>query len=57
MGLLFGLIFGLLDVEDASIYHIKQALLKEENYCLPIGIVLGAIAGFLSAASDKVKSY
>ena len=54
MGLLFGLIFGILDVEDAFGYHIKQELFKEENYCQPIGLVLGAIAGFLTAAIDQV---
>lgn len=54
MGLLFGLIFGLMDVEDANKFFIKQALLKEENYCLPIGLLLGAIAGFVTSISEQV---
>ena len=54
MGLLFGLIFGLLDVEDASIFNIRKELFKEENYCIPIGLILGAIAGFITGVTDKV---
>jgi hypothetical protein len=54
MGLLFGLIFGIMDIEDASVYHIKQELLKEENYCIPIGLLLGAIAGFIGLVTENV---
>lgn len=46
MGGIFGFIFGLLDVEDEPSHHIRLALMKAENYCFPIGIVLGGIAGF-----------
>lgn len=46
MGGLFGLIFGVMDVEDEVSYHIRLALLREEHYCYPIGAVLGGIAGF-----------
>ena len=46
MGIAFGLIFGLMDVEDASLYHLRLVLLKEENYCYPIGLILGAVAGW-----------
>ncbi len=54
MGLLFGLIFGIMDIEDVSVYHIKQELLKEENYCIPIGLLLGAIAGFIGLVTENV---
>jgi len=33
MGLVFGAIFGLLDVEDESLAHIRIALMREERYC------------------------
>lgn len=46
MGAVFGLIFGLMDIEDQAQYTIKLALMKEEHFCYPIGIVLGALAGF-----------
>ena len=46
MGAFFGLIFGLMDVEDAPAYTIQLALMKEENYCYPIGALLGGLAGF-----------
>ena len=45
MGIAFGLIFGLFDVEDESFYTLRLALLKEENYCYPIGLILGGVGG------------
>lgn len=45
MGTIFGFTFGLLDVEDEQVYHIRVALMREEHYCYPMGIVLGALAG------------
>ena len=52
MGIAFGLIFGLLDIEDESLYHLRFALMKEETYCYPIGFALGAIAGY---ANQKLR--
>merc|ERR1712232_1094243 len=46
MGLVFGFTFGLLDVEDEQKYHIRVALMREEHFCYPMGILLGGIAGF-----------
>merc|ERR1719215_656107 len=46
MGGLFGLIFGVMDVEDEVSYQIRLALLREEHYCYPIGAVLGGGVGF-----------
>jgi hypothetical protein len=37
MGLAFGLIFGLMDVEDEADFRLKQALMEEESYCYSIG--------------------
>mmetsp|Transcript_28042 Transcript_28042/g.50225 ORF Transcript_28042/g.50225 Transcript_28042/m.50225 type:complete len:203 (+) Transcript_28042:172-780(+) len=37
MGLTFGLVFGLLDVEDEADFRLKQALLDDESYCYSIG--------------------
>eukprot|EP00922_Rhytidocystis_sp_ex-Travisia-forbesii_P033737 GHVS01050118.1.p1 GENE.GHVS01050118.1~~GHVS01050118.1.p1 ORF type:complete len:301 (+),score=49.25 GHVS01050118.1:283-1185(+) len=45
-GALFGLVFGVMDVEDEAAYHFRLALLREEHFCYPIGAVLGAVAGF-----------
>jgi len=44
MGFIFGLIFGLLDVEDEKLINLKVALMREESICYPIGLVLGGIA-------------
>eukprot|EP00448_Togula_jolla_P028726 CAMPEP_0170625556 /NCGR_PEP_ID=MMETSP0224-20130122/30823_1 /TAXON_ID=285029 /ORGANISM="Togula jolla, Strain CCCM 725" /LENGTH=167 /DNA_ID=CAMNT_0010952141 /DNA_START=193 /DNA_END=696 /DNA_ORIENTATION=+ len=45
MGGIFGLIFGVMDVEDEVSYQIRLALLREERYCYPIGALLGAVVG------------
>jgi len=44
MGFVFGLVFGLLDVEDEQISHLRMALLREESICYPIGAAVGGIA-------------
>ena len=46
MGAAFGFIFGAMDIEDEIQYQIRLALLKEERTCLPIGAILGGLAGF-----------
>ena len=49
MGAAFGFIFGFLDVEDASKgWDLRQALINEEKYCYPLGLVLGAIAAVMN---------
>merc|ERR1739847_211848 len=46
MGSIFGLIFGVMDVEDEVSYQIRLALLREERYCYPVGAILGGVVGF-----------
>merc|ERR1712048_86749 len=46
MGAVFGLIFGVMDVEDEVSYQIRLALLREERYCYPVGAILGCVVGF-----------
>ena len=53
MGLLFGTIFGLMDMEDASLKYLKDMFIREENYCLPIGIVCGGISGLVTTLVDN----
>lgn len=47
-GMLYGLVFSLMDVEDASYNQIKQRFFYEEYFCLPIGVVGGAIGGAIN---------
>ncbi len=55
MGMAFGMVFGIMDMEDVSAKMIKDFLIKEENYCIPIGVILGAIGGlFVSATENTV---
>merc|ERR1712093_546253 len=46
MGGIFGLVFGVMDVEDEVSFQIRLALKREEGYCYPVGAVLGGCAGF-----------
>lgn len=53
MGMAFGMVFGIMDMEDVSAKMIKEYLIKEENYCIPIGVVLGAIGGLFVSSTDN----
>jgi len=57
MGSIYGLLFGLMDIEDANKMNIKMLLMKEEGYCFYIGIVLGAIGGFTNEFFRKNLSH
>lgn len=56
MGMIFGMIFGIMDMEDISMKYIRDYLMKEENYCIPIGIIFGAIGGLFVSSSEKSVS-
>ncbi|XP_053991067.1 uncharacterized protein LOC128883087 isoform X2 [Hylaeus volcanicus] len=43
MGGTFGTIFGFADVEDAVTSSMELAMMREENYCYPLGGLLGAM--------------
>ena len=45
-GGLFGLIFGILDVEDDP--STSRGILRDERWCAPIGLVVGMITGIYS---------
>ena len=49
MGFIFGLIFGIMDVEDKHGWALRNALIHEEHYCLPVGLVIGGVAGYLNS--------
>lgn len=48
LGAVFGFIFGLMDVEDARGPELRERLIEAENICLPIGLVVGAVAGAMN---------
>lgn len=48
LGAVFGVVFGVMDVEDARGPALRKRLLEEENVCLPIGIVMGLLAGVVN---------
>lgn len=49
MGFVFGLIFGIMDVEDKHGWALRNALIHEEHYCLPVGLLIGGIAGYFNS--------
>ena len=53
MGLTFGTIFGIMDMEEVKMQFLKNMLAKEENYCIPIGIIGGAFAGLFASLIDN----
>jgi hypothetical protein len=53
MGLSFGFIFGIIDMEEVSLKYIKEMLLKDQKYCVPIGIICGGLAGLSASVIDN----
>lgn len=53
MGACFGFIFGWMNVEESQGAAVRFALLKEERYCYPIGLILGFLAG---AANEYLRT-
>ena len=52
-GLLYGLIFSLMDVQDASMGTIRQRFFYEETLCVPIGIIGGIVGGIANEVLRK----
>eukprot|EP00743_Colponemidia_sp_Colp-15_P002609 GILK01002826.1.p1 GENE.GILK01002826.1~~GILK01002826.1.p1 ORF type:complete len:244 (+),score=18.59 GILK01002826.1:61-792(+) len=48
MGAIFGFIFGLMDIEDQDMLHLRSALLTEQRYCYPIGLLVGGLSGTIN---------
>lgn len=45
MGATFGMIFGLMDVEDQRGLDLRDTLIYEEEHCIPVGVLMGGFAG------------
>ncbi len=48
LGVIYGLIFSIMDLEDLSKTFFKAAFIKEQNICIPIGLGFGCITGYMS---------
>ncbi len=48
LGIIYGLIFGIMDLEDLSQNYLKAAFIREQNYCIPIGLGFGCITGYMN---------
>eukprot|EP01068_Selenidium_serpulae_P005552 Selendium_serpulae@DN4077_c1_g1_i2.p1 len=57
LGAIFGFIFGALDVAEENRYHVKLALMREEHLCLPLGLLVGGMAGFANEYIRESESY
>lgn len=56
LGATFGTIFGMMDIEDNRGLELRDAILREEQYCKPIGVVIGGTTALLNyyLRDDKV---
>jgi hypothetical protein len=61
MGLIYGFIFGLMDVEDSKRFEIQLNLVNEEYACLPFAGFLGFVGGlgneYLRLRGNKYASF
>ncbi|XXQ32029.1 DUF4203 domain-containing protein [Plasmodiophora brassicae] len=57
MGVVFGFVFGMLDVEDAHLANLRLAFMRDQSICYPIGAVLGGVAALINQrlAAQDVK--
>jgi hypothetical protein len=53
MGLLFGTIFGIEDIEDINFRQFRDKWMQEEFHCIPIGIICGAMSGLYASLIDN----
>lgn len=54
VGLLYGTIFALVDSPSAHQYLLALVGMRDESYAVSIGVILGAIAGFLNDVLGEV---
>jgi hypothetical protein len=48
VGVIYGLIFSIMDLEDLSKNYLKAAFIREQNFCIPIGLGFGCITGYIN---------
>jgi hypothetical protein len=48
LGIIYGLIFSDMDIEDLSENYLKAAFIQEQNFCIPIGFGFGCITGYVN---------
>ena len=57
MGFLYGIIFAVLDLEDATSYNFAYLIVKDFRLSLPIGCVLGFFGGCYNEYHRQVIQY
>lgn len=57
VGMAYGLIFGLMDIEDDRFIEMRKDFFYEERLCLPIGVVGGMVAGMANEVLRTNVSY
>jgi thiamine transporter ThiT len=48
MGLIYGLIFGILDLENEPLTRINATLLRQQSIAYPLGALIGGVGGALN---------
>jgi hypothetical protein len=54
-GALFGLVFGILDVEDDP--SSRHALIRDERFCAPVGFIVGVVTALASNKMEQPSEY
>ena len=57
MGIVYGLTFSLMDIEDLPLPELRAALMADESICYPVGFVLGAVGAVLNGLSPPYSAY
>ena len=57
MGVVYGLTFSLLDIEDLPLPQLRAALMADESLSYPVGFVLGAVGCVLNGLSPPYAAY
>jgi hypothetical protein len=46
LGVIYGLIFSIMGLDDLSNNYLNTRFIKEQNFCIPIGIGFGCVTGY-----------
>ncbi len=47
LGIIYGMIFSIIEIEEFSENNLKAAFIREQNFCIPIGLGFGCITGYV----------
>lgn len=57
LGFIFGLVFGVLDVEDVEMHHLQLKMMREQTICYPFGLIIGGVSACVNQYLRLDKDY